>query len=111
MLRYVYISVELDLPDWLKKRIVDKQIIIKRCREELTLCIKEMRAYCSFYKEKAISLQSEMKQIDDWITGFHTFLLFIRICIIFRNRAFFMRLYQHNNYCIKQSGESGHYVQ
>jgi len=39
-------------------------VILKRCREEISLCIEEMKSYCSYYKSRIISLENEVLDLE-----------------------------------------------
>eukprot|EP00112_Aurelia_sp_Birch-Aquarium-sp1_P005752 Seg1652.5 transcript_id=Seg1652.5/GoldUCD/mRNA.D3Y31 product="hypothetical protein" protein_id=Seg1652.5/GoldUCD/D3Y31 len=42
-------KVQYRVPVWLRKQIVDKHVILKRCKEEISLLVEEMTSYVYFY--------------------------------------------------------------
>eukprot|EP00794_Sanderia_malayensis_P010310 gene10310-11376_t len=65
-------SVERVIPHWLKKQIVDRNVIIKRCKEELQLSLGEMKAYCLYYKNKLNAVKDDVVSIDTYISDSQT---------------------------------------
>ena len=63
------------IPDWLQKQLVDKSIIIKRCTEELDLCVDEMNLFLLFYGKKSTMLDTDCNEISQRISGIVLFLL------------------------------------
>eukprot|EP00795_Rhopilema_esculentum_P016199 gene16199-7570_t len=54
-------------PEWLRKQIVDKNVLLKRCKEELFLLVEEMQAYCTFFKNKIQYLEEERLKLGKCI--------------------------------------------
>eukprot|EP00794_Sanderia_malayensis_P016313 gene16313-17957_t len=57
------------VPVWLRKQIVEKNVILKRCREELSLLVEEMGSFTSFSQERINKHQQEILEIEQGLTG------------------------------------------
>lgn len=68
------IPVRCKVPIWLRKQIVDKHVILKRCKEELDLLLEEMAAYTRFYYGQIQSHKAEITEIQKSIAGMRIYL-------------------------------------
>eukprot|EP00794_Sanderia_malayensis_P013633 gene13633-15057_t len=60
------------VPVWLRKQIVDKNVILKRCREELSLLVEEMGSFTSFFQERINKHQQEILEIEQGLTALNS---------------------------------------
>lgn len=72
MLMYCCISlllVQYRVPIWLRKQIVDKHVILKRCKEELSLLVEEMTSYVYFYCGQLRSHEADITELRGSLDG------------------------------------------
>lgn len=76
MLIYCYISlllVQYRVPVWLRKQIVDKHVILKRCKEEISLLVEEMTSYVYFYYNQLRLHEADITELRRSIGGMNLF--------------------------------------
>ena len=61
--------VQYTVPVWLRKQIVDKHVILKRCAEELSLLVEEMNSYVYFYYAQLRSHEADITELHGSIDG------------------------------------------
>ena len=57
------------VPIHLRKQSVDKNVILKRCNEELHLLVDEMKAYTRFYYDTIQTQERDIAEIENGLTG------------------------------------------
>ena len=66
---FIFVVQQCLVPIQLRKQIVDKNVLLKRCYEELHLLVDEMKAYTKFYYGKLRAQERDVTDIENGIAG------------------------------------------